>query len=55
MHVVKSSGKPIDQVSADVFTARVGALARSYKGVKANVSLFKAKDKYICPEPRRWR
>ena len=55
VHVVKSSGKSIDQVSADVFIARVGAMARAYKGVKANVSLFKAKDKYLCLEPRRWR
>lgn len=42
MHVAKSNGKPIEQVSVDVFTAGLGATAGSYVGAEANVSLFKA-------------
>ncbi|KAF5001154.1 hypothetical protein FDECE_11051 [Fusarium decemcellulare] len=42
MHLGKSTGKPIEQVNVDVFTASVGATAGSYLGAEANVSLFKA-------------
>jgi hypothetical protein len=42
MHLAKSTGKPIEQVNVDVFTASVGATAGTYVGVEANVSLVKA-------------
>ncbi|KAL9094081.1 MAG: hypothetical protein Q9165_003496 [Trypethelium subeluteriae] len=51
MHVVQSKGRPIERVSADVFSARVGAevsyigtppnAVATYAGVNANLSLFK--------------
>ncbi|KAM5358216.1 hypothetical protein ACJZ2D_015491 [Fusarium nematophilum] len=42
MHLAKSSGKPIEQVSVEVFTADVGVTAGDYVGAEANVSIFKA-------------
>jgi hypothetical protein len=42
MHLAKSKGKPIEQVSVDVFTVSVGATAGTYMGLEANVSLIKA-------------
>jgi hypothetical protein len=42
MHLAKSTGKPIEQVNVDVFTASVGVTAGSYLGAEAGVSLFKA-------------
>ncbi|KAI1310681.1 hypothetical protein F5Y03DRAFT_403059 [Xylaria venustula] len=43
MHVAKSNGHPISQVSADVLTVGVnGTLGTSFAGFEANVCLFKA-------------
>lgn len=42
MHVAKSTGKPIEQLSVDVFTAQASASAGAYLGVEAGVSLISA-------------
>jgi hypothetical protein len=42
MHLAQSTGKPIEDVNVDVFTASVSATAGTYVGVEANVSLVKA-------------
>ncbi|KAG0001778.1 hypothetical protein BGZ80_008532 [Entomortierella chlamydospora] len=42
MHLVKSSGKPIEQVNVDVGTIAFGGSVGAYTGVEAGVSLIKA-------------